>query len=187
MNSKPNVTPLTTEERLYSLSKQKLWDHVAQEQNRSMLESEEYDLWLVATESCREEIDKLRSELKWRKEHMEQTDKELVQLEDWLGAPCESDNQKDKLRERVRDLIASEVEVGDLFARVAELEKDKERLDWIEQHKAALLYSSMYSVWAIQGVAQIIGNMGKHRNMREAIDAAIAAQKGKDEFQRAQG
>lgn len=53
-------TPLTTEERLYSLSKQKLWDHVYEEQHRHMLESEEYDLWLVATESCREEIVKLQ-------------------------------------------------------------------------------------------------------------------------------
>lgn len=56
-------TPLTTEERLYSLSKQKLWDHVAQEQNRSMIESEEYDLWLVATESCRKEIKRLSNQL----------------------------------------------------------------------------------------------------------------------------
>lgn len=51
-------TPLTTEERLYSLSKQKLWNHVSEEQHRYMLESEAYDLWLVATESCREEIQK---------------------------------------------------------------------------------------------------------------------------------
>lgn len=60
--------PLTTEERLYSLSKQKLWAHVAQEQNRSMIESEEYDLWLVATESCRKEIERLRNDLAKMKE-----------------------------------------------------------------------------------------------------------------------
>lgn len=56
-------TPMTTEERLYALSKQKLWDHLCNEQNYLLLESEEYDLWLVATESCRKEIKRLSNQL----------------------------------------------------------------------------------------------------------------------------
>lgn len=52
------------ERDLHSQIAAELWGFVARNLDRSMLESEEFDLWLVATKSCRERIDRLETALK---------------------------------------------------------------------------------------------------------------------------
>lgn len=63
----------------------------------------------------------LEADIAWRKEHMEQTDKELLEMEDWLIGNGEHDangviDRRAKCKDRIRDLIAAEGEVGDLKA-----------------------------------------------------------------------
>lgn len=97
------------------------------------------------------EIERLTAELDEWKKHAAQSDEELCQLQDALGCPAESRNyhcdcgwrginrsdcpkcgkethddgmvcSQELSMERIRDLIAREGELGDLTARVAELE-----------------------------------------------------------------
>lgn len=155
-------TPLTTEERLYSLSKQKLWDHVSEEQHRYMLESEAYDLWLVATESCREEIQKALQKgitsvifLRCKKHY----NIPVQNKNEFSGGECGGciAEQRDALRDRVTEL-----------------------------EKALAFYANEDS-WIDQGFPDGDYLSLAYVDAGKEAKAAIAAQKGKDEIQRAQG
>lgn len=86
---------------------------------RAVLENTK--LWLAAAEKDQAE-----------------SDREMCQLQDALGCPCEMENAHEKAMERLRDLIAAEGELGDLRAELAAMtaERDYHReaflADWIE-------------------------------------------------------
>lgn len=67
-----------------------------------------------------EELTQLRQQLQEMKEHVELSDKEFLQLEDWLIGNAEIDlklgliDRATKCKERIRDLISREGEIGDL-------------------------------------------------------------------------
>lgn len=79
-----------------------------------------------------EKIRAMEKEIAWRKEHMAESDKELCQIEDWLGANGDvvqaSSEVAAKCRERIRDLIAKEGELGDAKEKIAQLQKENELL-----------------------------------------------------------
>lgn len=45
--------------KLYERAKEPLWRHCSNEHGLSLMESEAFELWLVATATCREEIRRL--------------------------------------------------------------------------------------------------------------------------------
>lgn len=69
----------------------------------------------------------LKAELAERSKHMEESDRELLQIEDWLITNAEIDpktgliDRAAKCKERIRDLIAAEGEFGDLKAKAEAL------------------------------------------------------------------
>lgn len=72
------------------------------------------------------QIAKLNEEIKWRQEHMEKTDHEICQMEDWLCGNAEFDkngliDKAARCKERIRDLIAAEGALGDKDAQIAGL------------------------------------------------------------------
>jgi hypothetical protein len=74
------------------------------------------------TAALRAENQKLAEEIKWRTEHMAITDHEICQMEDWLCGNAEFDkngliDKANRCKERIRDLIAAEGELGDLRAQ----------------------------------------------------------------------
>lgn len=73
--------------------------------------------WVQERDAFQQQVEKLKEDLKWRIEHMAESDKELCQIEDWLRAGCDmlqsSSDVAAKVKERIRDLIAKEGELGD--------------------------------------------------------------------------
>jgi DNA repair exonuclease SbcCD ATPase subunit len=56
-----------------------------------------------------------------------ESDKQLCQLQDALGCPCEMDNAQEKAMERLRDLIAAEGELGDTRAELAKVREERDK------------------------------------------------------------
>lgn len=84
------------------------------------LESAEPDDDLKFALAAYTDVPALIEEVEWRTKHMAETDKELLQLEDWLIGNAEIDpktgliDRATKLKERIRDLIAAEAELHDI-------------------------------------------------------------------------
>lgn len=100
----------------------------------------------VARPLTKEEIDAhIKDHEHWR-EHSALSDKEYLQMSDWLIGNAELDlktgliDHAAKLKERIRDLIAKEGELGDALVRVSLAEVIIDRFlsidDWIDEEIA---------------------------------------------------
>ena len=50
---------------------------------------------------------------------------------------------------------------------------DSERLNWMESNGCSVICGSFYDGWIVQALAQVRGNLGGGRSVREAIDNAM--------------
>jgi hypothetical protein len=84
------------------------------------------------------------------------------------GFPNSDQPAQDAVFDALKDLIDAWDDLADARSRIAELEKDAERLDWVE------VYVRQHAF----GVTLIQRN--DKGTLREAIDKAIAAQRQKE-------
>lgn len=91
--------------------------------------------YLTAGKEFLERHQALKAKLASEKEHSNAMAKDICQLQDSLGCPCEMTNQDGSIRdnqiaamERIRDLIASEGELGDAKEKIEQLKLDYSNL-----------------------------------------------------------
>lgn len=58
-------------------------------------------------------------------------------------------------------------------SRVAELERDVVRLDWVQGGKNSVWFNNRTGQWTVQTSGQVVGNIGNGGTIRAAIDAAM--------------
>lgn len=93
--------------------------------------------------------------------------------------------------ETLRVHLASErqakIERGDMFielqaqyaaaqSELAELRKDRERIEWLEDGHNTVVWNDRAGGFTIQKCQQVVGNIGVGRALRAAIDAAMQSQ-----------
>lgn len=110
------------------------------------------------------DVAKLEAEVAELKANENELSKELCQLQDALGCPCEIDDAQEKAMERIRDLIAAEGEVGDAKAKASALETENARL------RAAL--QNLVTVYRVGPDGHAPHQMAKYTR---AVDAAVDA------------
>lgn len=118
------------------------------------------DLWKLARKLERER-DEVRQEL-------DESAKDWCELSNALG---EKNKPFEQPLERIRDMVAKLGQQGDeidqLRTRVADLDKDKERLDWFDQYLTGNHGEKYWRVWQDQ----------HGHDLRQAIDAARKGQR----------
>lgn len=98
-----------------------------------------------------------------------------------------SDEARECAGQEVKFLGVENIPVGHfiqllLDSRDAELQslrRDKERLDWLNQHLCGVWYNGRACGYIVQKLEQTVGNIGIGRNPREAIDSAMSGKEGK--------
>jgi hypothetical protein len=103
--------------------------------------------------------------------------KEACQLQDALGFPCEIENAQEKAMERLRDLIASEGELGDAKEKIESLELECARLHklWADAHHenecCRIAMCKLGAAFAGETLSSVIVNtievIGKYRESRK--------------------
>ncbi len=75
---------------------------------------------------------------------------------------------------RVSEVARLRLEQNDaLRVRLSELEKDQERLDWLDGKRAGSEFNDRLGAFTVQRYQQVCGCIGEGRTLREAIDAAM--------------
>lgn len=129
---------------------------------------EEVERWQKLTKAANERFDRMMFE------HLTETKTESeIKAIDEAGAEREAD-------ESIVDLLRTDLRI--LRARVAELEKDKERLDWLEDNYVHLVGYNPYpdmsgKQWVVRKTSSVKDKPSHEASLRAAIDAAKEGKK----------